>query len=361
MGDGPHRSPPSGPSGASGPAGGQGSASSGSAGASPGDRLDPIRGSRPPGSAGSPGGGLGDAIPGQRALAGAIAMLDHEPAVGLAIVDGQGRPLHANRRFIALTVPAQGPPSPTVEAAPRKGVWARVGAEAVARASAAGRPVVLRFIHDGAQVQLDIWPLPPETRTESGTQAASPPRTLARPAGAPPASAATPSPPTTPADAGEPRFLVLAVEGPCSMDDPPPPSAETERQADGEANDDATAPQATESARPGQAVEAKPQAKPQAQPTQDPAATGPFITMTPSMGELGALSTLTARELEVLALIGQGLATRDIAEALGRSPRTIERHCDAIHKKLHTANRVQMARYAMRAGLTVESSKLKKV
>ncbi|UYV11764.1 MAG: LuxR C-terminal-related transcriptional regulator [Phycisphaera sp.] len=234
-------------------------------------------------------------------IAALIGLLEHEPALGLAIVDGQGRTLKSNHRFTALTVPPGSAEGATASDRPssgshkatstaRKGVWARVGAEAVRTAAAERHPTVLHFIHEGRQVQCDVWPLP--------------------------------------IDAGlEPRFLVLAVEG---RFDPTGTRSETTRSEE----------------RPGASTVTAAQR---------------FTTFAPMLAELGALSALTARELEVLALIGQGMATREIAESLGRSPRTVERHCDAIHKKLNTSNRVQMARYAMRAGLTAEAGKLKRV
>lgn len=68
--------------------------------------------------------------------------------------------------------------------------------------------------------------------------------------------------------------------------------------------------------------------------------------------ELGPLDVLTPRELEVLCLIGQGLATKDIAKLLHRSPHTIEVHRRSIGRKLGDTNRVSLARLAMEAGLT---------
>jgi DNA-binding CsgD family transcriptional regulator len=69
--------------------------------------------------------------------------------------------------------------------------------------------------------------------------------------------------------------------------------------------------------------------------------------------ELGPLDVLTPRELEVLCLIGQGLATKDIATLLHRSPHTIEVHRRSIGRKLGDTNRVGLARVAMEAGLTL--------
>ena len=68
--------------------------------------------------------------------------------------------------------------------------------------------------------------------------------------------------------------------------------------------------------------------------------------------DLGPLSVLTERELEVLAFIGEGLPTAEIARRLHRSVRTIEWHRRSLGSKLKATNRVDLARIAIRAGLT---------
>ena len=65
----------------------------------------------------------------------------------------------------------------------------------------------------------------------------------------------------------------------------------------------------------------------------------------------GVIATLSPRELDVLILIGEGLSSGDIAKRLHRSVRTIERHRDRLGQKLGVSNRVDIARFAMRAGL----------
>ena len=67
--------------------------------------------------------------------------------------------------------------------------------------------------------------------------------------------------------------------------------------------------------------------------------------------ELGDLSVLTPRELEVLALIGQNLSTREIASHLHRATKTIENHRSAIGEKLGAPSRMQLSELARRAGL----------
>jgi DNA-binding CsgD family transcriptional regulator len=72
--------------------------------------------------------------------------------------------------------------------------------------------------------------------------------------------------------------------------------------------------------------------------------------------QLGELDVLTSRELEVLALVGQGLSIKEIAACLSRSVKTISRHRDAIGKKLVQSDRVKLAEMAWRAGLTLKDA-----
>jgi NarL family two-component system response regulator LiaR len=60
---------------------------------------------------------------------------------------------------------------------------------------------------------------------------------------------------------------------------------------------------------------------------------------------------LTAREVEVLKLVAQGLPNLEIAEKLVISERTVRTHVTNILSKLHLANRTQAALYALREGL----------
>lgn len=58
---------------------------------------------------------------------------------------------------------------------------------------------------------------------------------------------------------------------------------------------------------------------------------------------------LTAREAEVLLWIGHGKGTRDIAEILGMSPRTVQKHLEQIYVKLGVENRAAAAAIAIRS------------
>lgn len=57
---------------------------------------------------------------------------------------------------------------------------------------------------------------------------------------------------------------------------------------------------------------------------------------------------LTQRESEVLFWISNGKANRDIAEILGMSPRTVNKHLEQIFPKLGVENRTAAARIAIR-------------
>ncbi len=60
---------------------------------------------------------------------------------------------------------------------------------------------------------------------------------------------------------------------------------------------------------------------------------------------------LTAREVDVLRLVAQGLTNEEIAGKLFITERTARTHVSKILSKLHLANRTQAALYALREGL----------
>ncbi len=63
-------------------------------------------------------------------------------------------------------------------------------------------------------------------------------------------------------------------------------------------------------------------------------------------------SVLTDRETQVVALIAQGKTSREIAEDLTISVKTVERHRDNVMAKLDVHNRAELTRYAIRNGIT---------
>jgi DNA-binding NarL/FixJ family response regulator len=66
-------------------------------------------------------------------------------------------------------------------------------------------------------------------------------------------------------------------------------------------------------------------------------------------------ANLTPRELEVLALLGDGLTNAEIAERLFLSEKTVGHHVSAILRKLGVANRVQAVTEAARLGIAVQA------
>lgn len=72
-----------------------------------------------------------------------------------------------------------------------------------------------------------------------------------------------------------------------------------------------------------------------------------------NLHDRGVLAKLTPREIEVLRLIGEGNSAAEIAALLHRSVRTVEGHRERIGVKLGVANRVELARLAIKAGLCV--------
>ncbi|MCC9641462.1 PAS and helix-turn-helix domain-containing protein [Rhodopirellula sp. JC740] len=70
--------------------------------------------------------------------------------------------------------------------------------------------------------------------------------------------------------------------------------------------------------------------------------------------DLGPLSVLSPRELEVLVLLGQGNSVPEVSRLLFRSPRTIERHKTEIGHKLGVSSIAQLTRLVAQAGLRPE-------
>jgi len=61
---------------------------------------------------------------------------------------------------------------------------------------------------------------------------------------------------------------------------------------------------------------------------------------------------LTARELEVLPLVAEGLRNAQIAERLVVSEKTVAHHVSAILRKLDVKTRGEAARATIRLGFT---------
>jgi two-component system, NarL family, response regulator DegU len=62
-------------------------------------------------------------------------------------------------------------------------------------------------------------------------------------------------------------------------------------------------------------------------------------------------SEITAREFQVLELVAEGLANREIAEQLGISTRTAQKHVENLFKKFNVHDRTELVANAFRRGL----------
>ena len=61
-----------------------------------------------------------------------------------------------------------------------------------------------------------------------------------------------------------------------------------------------------------------------------------------------ATAALTPRETEVLSWIAKGKTNRDVAEILGMSPRTVNKHLEHVFEKLGVETRAAAAALASR-------------
>jgi DNA-binding NarL/FixJ family response regulator len=72
--------------------------------------------------------------------------------------------------------------------------------------------------------------------------------------------------------------------------------------------------------------------------------------ITPSSND-DHLVKLTKREVEVLTHVVQGRSSKEVADTLFVSKRTVDFHLANIYDKLHVSNRVQAFRRATKLGL----------
>lgn len=77
-----------------------------------------------------------------------------------------------------------------------------------------------------------------------------------------------------------------------------------------------------------------------------------FVRNPPEQGEESAFAMLSDRERQVLQLLSEGNATKEIADKLGVSVRTAETHRRNIMDKLDMRSVAELTKYAIRTGLT---------
>jgi len=76
-----------------------------------------------------------------------------------------------------------------------------------------------------------------------------------------------------------------------------------------------------------------------------------YLRRAQSGGERNSYGGLTPRQREVLTLIAEGISNQAIADQLGISVRTVERHRENIMERLNLHSRTDLVKYALRKGL----------
>jgi len=88
----------------------------------------------------------------------------------------------------------------------------------------------------------------------------------------------------------------------------------------------------------------------------DPAVAGRLLAEVANpAGHDDGLDQLTAREREVLALLGEGLTNKELAARLFVAEKTVKTHVSAVLGKLHLTDRTQAALFAVRHGLVEDT------
>lgn len=67
----------------------------------------------------------------------------------------------------------------------------------------------------------------------------------------------------------------------------------------------------------------------------------------PAVAASDPIDRLSNRELQVLSLIGRGMSSREAAEGLGLSVKTVESHRQGLKRKLNLATNAQLLQYAI--------------
>jgi DNA-binding NarL/FixJ family response regulator len=65
----------------------------------------------------------------------------------------------------------------------------------------------------------------------------------------------------------------------------------------------------------------------------------------------GELASLTARQLQIIPLLAEGMPNKRIADVLGLTEGTVKQHLKDLFRRLHASNRTQAVREARRLGL----------
>ena len=83
----------------------------------------------------------------------------------------------------------------------------------------------------------------------------------------------------------------------------------------------------------------------------DPAIAGPLVGTQRQRPQIGVpTASLSEREVEVIRLVAQGHTSKEMANSLGLSPRTLETYKARAMAKLNLRTRADLIRYALRSG-----------
>ena len=77
----------------------------------------------------------------------------------------------------------------------------------------------------------------------------------------------------------------------------------------------------------------------------------PAVKAGPQTTSLGAVETLSARELEVARLVAEGYSSKEIADRLDLSVRTVEKHRANIMDKIKVSEVASLVRWCVQAGI----------
>jgi DNA-binding NarL/FixJ family response regulator len=92
-----------------------------------------------------------------------------------------------------------------------------------------------------------------------------------------------------------------------------------------------------------------------ARSSRDASTEGPTVSLDAMSTSPKDSASLTPRQREVLTLVAQGLAYKQVGARLGLSPRTVKYHMAEIMQQLHLEHRAQVLAYAGRMGLGSEA------
>jgi two-component system, NarL family, response regulator NreC len=76
-----------------------------------------------------------------------------------------------------------------------------------------------------------------------------------------------------------------------------------------------------------------------------------YVRVLKQKGAVDSYDLLTSREREILQLLAEGKANKEVAKALNISPYTVETHRRHILEKLNLHNPAELTLYAVRKGI----------